>query len=77
MFAKHNKQQVDAYGHLHHPNPGRHNLKFIISMAYNPIGAKFAGDCGDGNSGGYFFDAKPGYVKNPFKYKKSKTFIEN
>jgi len=71
--------------------PGGTILKFIISMADNPIGARYAGDWGarteslfedgkyfvvDGNSGGYSFDAKPGYIKSTLKYTESKTFME-
>ena len=71
--------------------PGGTTLKFIISMADNPIGARYAGDWGarteslfdgvyyvvDGNSVGRSFDAKAGFLKSTLSYTESVTFTEN
>lgn len=71
--------------------PGGSLLKFVISFADNPIGARYAGDWGartegifddgkyyivDGNSSGYSFFAKPGYIKSTLGYTEKKTFME-
>lgn len=63
-------------------------LKFIISAADNPIGARDAGTWGartegvfggkyytvDGNTGGKSFYAKPGFIKSTLDYKAEMTF---
>lgn len=71
--------------------PGGSILKFIISLADNPIGARYAGDWGartegifedgkyfvvDGNDQGFSFDAKPGSIKSDLDYTEKKTFTE-
>ena len=71
--------------------PGGSILKFIISLADNPIGARYAGDWGartegifeqgkyyvvDGNDEGYSFFAKPGYIKSTLDYTERRTFTE-
>jgi hypothetical protein len=71
--------------------PGGTTLKFIINMADNPIGARYAGDWGartegifdgnyyvvDGNQAGISFDAKAGFIKSTMTYSESRTFTEN
>lgn len=65
-------------------------MKFIISSANNPIGARDAGTWGarteaiyyneyytvDGNDGGASFFAKAGYIKSQLKYDGRTTFSE-
>lgn len=69
--------------------PGGTELKFVIALADNPIGARYAGDWGartegvfenneyfivDGESNGYSFEALPGYIKSTLSYTGTLTF---
>jgi len=70
--------------------PGGTTMKFVISSANNPIGARYAGDWAartegvfsgqyytvDGEKGGFSFKAKAGYIKSTLDYEGETTFSE-
>ena len=71
--------------------PGGTIIKFVVSFADNPRGARYAGDWGartegifngeyfivDGNDNGRSFDALPGYILSTVSTDESMTFTED
>lgn len=72
--------------------PGGTELKFIISVGDNPIGARYAGDWGartegifedeeyyivDGQQDGFSFEALPGFIKSTLDYEATMTFSDD